>query len=140
MPISTVHYNVKQLQDAGLVVVEEFHYSKKGKEVNHYTLANKYIIIAPKSEDSRFLNALNKILPIIIITAGVAFVMQLFNVLNSATKAEVTIAGDNMLRAAAPVAQEASRPAFQSMPAAYFLVGGISVIIIYFIYELVRKR
>ena len=48
IPISTVHYHLQKLQDAKLVMVEEFHYSKKGREVNHYKLANKYIIIAPK--------------------------------------------------------------------------------------------
>ena len=49
IPISTVHYNLKHLVNGGLVSVEEFHYSEKGKEVNHYKLANKYIIIAPKT-------------------------------------------------------------------------------------------
>ena len=49
IPISTVHYNLKQLMQGGLVRADEFHYSEKGREVNHYRLANKYIIIAPKS-------------------------------------------------------------------------------------------
>src|SRR3989338_6028072 len=48
LPISTVHYHLQKLQEAGLVKVEEFHYSQKGREVNHYKLANKYIIIAPQ--------------------------------------------------------------------------------------------
>src|SRR3989338_5009215 len=48
IPISTVHYHLQKLQEAGLVIVEEFHYSQKGREVNHYKLANKYIIIAPR--------------------------------------------------------------------------------------------
>ena len=46
LPISTVHYHLQKLQEAGLILVEEFHYSPKGREVNHYKLANKYIIIA----------------------------------------------------------------------------------------------
>ena len=49
IPISTVHYNLQQLMETGLVSADEFHYSRKGKEVQHYKLANKYIIIAPKS-------------------------------------------------------------------------------------------
>ena len=49
IPISTIHYNIRQLVKSNLVVAEEFHYSKKGKEVLHYKLANKYIIIAPKT-------------------------------------------------------------------------------------------
>jgi len=48
IPISTVHYNLSHLTKAKLVHVDEFHYSKKGKEINHYKLSNKIIIIAPK--------------------------------------------------------------------------------------------
>tara|TARA_Y100000310_G_scaffold296626_1_gene329014 strand:+ start:4454 stop:4765 length:312 start_codon:yes stop_codon:yes gene_type:complete len=44
IPISTVHYNLQQLMESDLITAEEFHYSKKGKEVSHYKLANKYII------------------------------------------------------------------------------------------------
>jgi DNA-binding transcriptional ArsR family regulator len=150
IPISTTHYNIKQLQDAGLVVVEEFHYSQKGKEVNHYALANKYIIITPMNQDSKFLDALKKILPIAVITAGVAFVMQLFNTLT--TRSDIAfmnaeslvmdqaVEGSAKLMAAAPAAQEAVRPALQTTPVAYFLIGGIAVIIIYFIYEFVKKK
>lgn len=150
IPISTIHYNIKQLQDAGLVVVEEFHYSQKGKEVNHYTLANKYIIITPMNQDSKFLDALKKILPIAVITAGVAFVMQLLNVMtlsrsNALMNVESAVMdqgveGSAKLMAAAPAAQEIARPALQTTPVAYFLIGGLAVIIIYFIYEFVKKR
>jgi DNA-binding transcriptional ArsR family regulator len=85
IPISTVHYNLKQLQDANLVTVEEFHYSQKGKEVNHYKLANKYIIIAPKSEDNKFIEALKKIIPLTVITASVTFSLKLLNMATTAS-------------------------------------------------------
>ncbi len=52
LPISTVHYNLKALEEAKLIQADEFHYSEKGKEVNHYTVTNKLVIIAPKSEDN----------------------------------------------------------------------------------------
>ena len=42
-PISTVHYNLQALMDTRMVKWDEFHYSEKGKEVRHYTLANRYI-------------------------------------------------------------------------------------------------
>src|SRR3989338_6351413 len=48
LPIYTVHYNLQQLMETGLISTEEFHYSEKGKEVLHYKLANRYIIISPK--------------------------------------------------------------------------------------------
>lgn len=51
LPISTVHYNLSQLMDSKLIKWDKYHYSEKGKEVKHYSLANKYIIIAPKGED-----------------------------------------------------------------------------------------
>lgn len=65
IPISTVHYNLKQLVDARLVEIESSSYSKKGKPIKHYTLANKYIIIAPKGADKEsFLEAVRNILPV----------------------------------------------------------------------------
>ncbi|MFH1589692.1 MAG: winged helix-turn-helix domain-containing protein [archaeon] len=86
MPISTVHYNLQQLMKGGLVVAEEFHYSEKGKEVNHYKLANKYIIIAPKSTWG-LKEKLKNILPIGAITLvasfAIAFATKLFTKANS---------------------------------------------------------
>src|SRR3989339_473603 len=62
MPISTAHYNLKMLVENGLVKAEEFHYSEKGKTVNHYSLANKFIIIAPAGTES-LPSKLKKFLP-----------------------------------------------------------------------------
>jgi len=163
IPISTVHYNLKQLMDANLVIVDEFHYSTKGKEVNHYKLANKYIIIAPKQTDNRFMEALQKILPLTIITAVVGGLLTGVNLFQGAlNKAAVTApeaapmmlktasdevvsaasagAGANMARNAAYYGAEASRPFLQSNAVAWFFVGALSIIIIYFLYEIVKKR
>lgn len=146
IPMSTVHYNLKQLQDAGLVIVEEFHYSKKGKEINHYSLANKYIIITPLNQNPKFLDALKKIIPITIITAGVAFVMHLFNILtlsknNTLMRTESLVMDQSIEGSSKLIAssQEVSQPLIQAAPVTYFLIGGIAVIIIYFFYELVIK-
>jgi DNA-binding transcriptional ArsR family regulator len=75
IPLSTVHYNMQQLVQAKLVVIEEFHYSPKGREVNHYKLANKFIIIAPK-DDPRFLDRLKKLLPATVVTLGLAAALK----------------------------------------------------------------
>lgn len=85
IPISTVHYNLQQLEEAGLVTAEEFHYSEKGREVDHYKLANKYIIIAPKSTYG-IKEKLKSILPVALIVAAGAGLIQLF----STTKFGVT--------------------------------------------------
>jgi len=76
IPISTVHYNLQQLMETGLIEAAEFHYSEKGKEVNHYRLANKYIIIAPKNIYG-IKEKLKAILPVALIVSGAALVLQL---------------------------------------------------------------
>jgi DNA-binding transcriptional ArsR family regulator len=140
MPMSTVHYNLKQLQEANLVVVEEFHYSQKGKEINHYSLANKYIIIAPKNDTSNFMDALKKVLPLVVITVGVAAVMQLIRSINTTapTAAKMMQASD-----AASLMMESAPAASTIVPStitAWFLAGALAVIVVYFLYELIHNR
>ena len=106
LPLSTVHYNLKQLVKAKLVVANEFHYSEKGREVNHYHLANKYIIIAPEEDHPGFLDTLKRFLPVALITAGVALVLKLFSVLNGTVALRAGSAGvfgANALPKAAPM-------------------------------------
>ncbi len=83
IPISTVHYNIQQLQQSGLVVAEEFHYSTKGREVLHYKLANRYIVIAPKTTES-VPSRLKRILPVVAIVAAAGAAIQLFNTIKGA--------------------------------------------------------
>jgi DNA-binding transcriptional ArsR family regulator len=42
VPISTVHYNLQALLKAKMIESDEFHYSDKGKEVNHYKSDRQY--------------------------------------------------------------------------------------------------
>lgn len=107
LPISTVHYNIQHLLDTGLVVSEEFHYSEKGKEVNHYKLSNKFIIIAPTISES-VKEKLKRILPIGMIAIVAAGFIQLL----SKIKAPV-IAQEPLMRAAPAVAEEAIKEAAQ---------------------------
>ena len=78
MPISTIHYNLQQLMETGLISTEEFHYSEKGKEVLHYKLANKYIIISPKGTYG-LKEKLKGILPTALIAVGAAALIQIFS-------------------------------------------------------------
>ena len=80
IPISTVHYNLQALTKANLIIAEEFHYSEKGKEVLHYKLANKLIIIASKKASKEsFLQKIKAIIPIGIIALATGAVLQLFS-------------------------------------------------------------
>ena len=77
IPISTIHYNLKHLLQAKLVETTEFHYSKKGKEVQHYTLSNQYVIIAPKNIKEGLRERLEKIIPSAVLTLGIGWIAQL---------------------------------------------------------------
>ncbi len=161
IPISTIHYNLQQLMETSLISTEEFHYSEKGKEVLHYKLANKYIIISPKGTYG-LKEKLKGILPTALITLGAAGVIQLFT--NYFYKGALQ-AGDNFMVAksaaveraveeAAPEALEVA--AAEAVPIAapitaekvylipqnialWFLVGALFALIVYFVWSWIRK-
>jgi len=83
LPLSTVHYNMQALLKARLVQADEFHYSEKGKEVNHYSLSNKYVIIAPKDAPTNLKARLRRILPVALITLAGAGILQLFQTIKA---------------------------------------------------------
>lgn len=165
LPISTVHYNLKALQQNGLVEVEEFHYSKKGREVDHYTLANKLIVIAPKAPSESIMNKLKKILPvalIVVVAAGlmkIAQVTQLFAAKTGQyTEEAVMLAAPQATemasaRGGADLAEKAVTETVAKAPEMvsqashlsneiilWFLIGAISAIAIFFIIDLFKKK
>ena len=137
IPISTVHYNLQQLQKGGLVDVEEYHYSEKGKEVNHYSLSKKYIIIAPSTTGIK--TKLKSILPMAIITVvGAGLIHLLTNGIGTFKGvAEEALPADEefMLTAAETGQAQAGLPI-----SLWFLLGGIAVIAVYLIISLIKKK
>ena len=106
LPLSTVHYNLQHLVKARLVNIDEFHYSKKGREVNHYKLANKLIIIAPKTTYG-FKEKLKSILPVALIIAAAGGIIQIFSKYFS--RAGFTKTLSSAARIARPMADESLR-------------------------------
>lgn len=51
IPLTTVHYNIEQLLKAGLIYKSKFLWSVRGKKVPFYQVANKYIVITPKTNE-----------------------------------------------------------------------------------------
>jgi len=150
IPISTVHYNLQQLVGTGLVSADEYHYSPKGKEVNHYRLANKYIIIAPKKTYG-IKEKLRSILPVALIAAGAAGIIQLvqkfpqqgtFAAQEAAMK---SVAADREIASSAPaMAQVADTVQIVVSPlwkniALWFLIGAVFALLVYFIISWYRK-
>jgi len=166
IPISTIHYNLQALMEGGLIVAEEFHYSEKGKEVLHYKLANKYIIIAPKTVHG-IKTKLKTILPVALILALVSAGIQIFSkfyqkglygftqTFSRAAPAK-TLADQELVRgtaavaeAAAPVVNETveevvrtvvNEPSFWSNITLWFVLGAVFTLILYFLIEKFRKK
>ena len=160
IPISTVHYNIKILAENKLVTSDEFHYSEKGKEVIHYKIANKYIIIAP-DEDETFMERLKSFIPAFIITsvtaAGLFIYQNLMRTGSAGQTAIRSMADANMkttiveeeagaaLMMTAPEAMEtapAVQQVTQSSPdiALWFFIGAIFTMLIFLLWELYKSK
>ncbi len=163
--ISTVHYHMKKLMEASLVSVEEYHYSKKGREVNHYKLANQYIIIAPKKV-SGLKQKLKSVLPVVGIMAGISmvagFVHKIYSGASSAI-IETSSAGADMMMEEAMIESTRSKvqeetvafmadvavenspgwlsTLFQSYDfVIYFFLGGLVALGLYLLYSWWKER
>ena len=146
LPLSTVHYNLKHLKQSNLVVAEEFHYSKKGKEVNHYRIANKLIIISPAKRTEGFLNKLKELLPLGMIAVAAAGAIQLYSKLSapSVLWAQKAMAVNTMAMEAAERAAPIAAPPIETAPepniALWFLTGSVFIMVVYIVLGLLRKN
>lgn len=140
LPISTVHYHLQKLQEANLITAEEFHYSKKGREVLHYKLANRYIIIAPKAV-SGLKEKLKGILPAVIAALGISAIIKIIQSISQnipSIKAAESLTADAAPEMAMRLAQA---PAVQQPDIAlWFLMGGLAALIIYVAAELIKEK
>lgn len=144
IPISTVHYNLQNLLETGLVKAEEFHYSKKGKEVNHYSLTNKFIIIAPKSTEGIKVK-IKRVLPIVLIVgAATALVQFLSKYLYQPFYAPTPLAREAVLETAvaagAPKAADIVPLITQANLALWFLYGALFSLAAFIAWEWVKER
>ena len=153
IPLSTVHYNLQQLVGTGLIAAEEYHYSPKGKEVLHYKIANKYIIIAPKNVTG-LRQKLRSILPAAVITLGAAALIEMFSKYFSGSNALMAVnrVAEKSAAVAPVAAQKAAETAQSAAPIAadkvylvpdnialWFLIGALFALGIYFLWNWIKK-
>lgn len=75
--LTTIHYNLQNLKKSGLVERKHFMWSPKGNKIYFYSLANKFIVIAPKK--SAFNETLKKILPIALVSTVFGIILKSYN-------------------------------------------------------------
>lgn len=154
IPLPTTHYNLQKLKEAGLIAVEEFHYSKKGREVDHYKLASKYIIIAPK-ETRGLKTKLRSILPVALSIAFISTIIHFTQKFYSAAKPAAMEAASILtveeaqdmatkgIAMQAPSAQNITKAAqtvtAEPSLALWFLLGGLVALALYALITLIKK-
>lgn len=131
MPLSTVHYNVQRLFEAGLLVSDEFTYSEKGKEVRHYRLASDHIVISTRPS-----------VPVAELVTGGTFALMfaagyaLLIGSDSPLQASSRMATDSMMEAA-PMAASAAAQSPAVWP--WILAGALAVLVGAFVAWFVRR-
>ena len=151
IPLSTVHYNIGHLASSGLINNDEFNYSEKGKEVIHYSLSNKYVIIAPNNIEG-LKEKLQKILPVVAILSFGSFIISKLGTLpNNNFMLSKTGESASRMMADESVAEMAPMAAQQIMPeisttttepniALWFFIGGLFTLIVYFLWLKLYNR
>ncbi len=143
VPLSTVHYNLDLLVKADLVTDESFTYSEKGKQIVHYALSNKYVIIAPR-KSALFIEKLKQFLPVLLITTGISLGIKYFMrppVIYDAAPMMAKVAEESSDTLAAGMTAVTQTPITQTQEfAIWFLFGSVSALIIYFVWaEVILK-
>ncbi|MEM2130924.1 MAG: winged helix-turn-helix domain-containing protein [Candidatus Woesearchaeota archaeon] len=144
IPLSTAHYNLSLLLKTNLVSDENFSYSEKGKEIIHYSLSNKYVIIAPKNKE-QIKEKLIKFLPVVFISGLITIGLKYFNSIYTLIynyfspiqqQEKMLMAqeiSDFSLRTASSVQEQDF--------AFWFLIGSLITLVIYFLWaEVILKK
>lgn len=128
LPISTVHYHMQKLVEAGLVKIKGFTYSEKGREINHYELANQYIIIAPtKTEGIK--EKLKNILPIAILMSGASLLIRMVEKKEIVMQKTLVATPETMARAVDMA------PKQELSVALWFFLGSSFALLLYILYQ-----
>ena len=139
LPISTIDYNLKNLKKAGLIETKHFEWSQRGKRIILYSLARKFIVIAPKISNIK--KELKNIIPLIGITAIISIVIQYLTKPGQVLQA-VKSMQDSVL-AEQSMAFDASQTDLIVQNHNYglwFFFGALFIIVIYFLIKIVRSK
>ncbi len=133
VPANTVNYNIKKLLEAGLIEkTKNFFWSVKGKKIVKYKIANKRILILPKS--SKVLGILSAFLA----TGIVAFLIKIFIPVKSRAEENFHMLKENSVEYGGSGVSEVASKASElivNTPGTWvwFLLGGTFALLIFMI-------
>lgn len=114
-PLTTIAYNLENLESVGLVRVEKIKYSEKGRKVKIYAPVRKLIVVVPEKTDrTSVADVLRKYLGMILAAVLASSLVEFFARSASMSAKTMQITADNMLPA--PTSGILSIPAVTSTP------------------------
>jgi len=141
IPINTADYNVKKLMDAELIEkTSSFFWSVKGKKIPTYRIANKKIIISPKTS---FKGMIASIIAGGVVLGGIKMFIN-YSTFNSAVNMGGVHIGKDLAYAAAPSAAEKtisfiSAPSIFQNIGLWILAGAALGLLGFFIFKRVKS-
>lgn len=144
IPMNTIEYNLKKLLHSGLIEKSKvFFWSKKGKKISIYKIANKLIVISPKNSSNVY-SKLKGIFPVAIASGILTFLIyfysqfkiysqdNLFKIINAFNS-------DNVMNA--PTVSESFKQTMNSGAGnwIWFLFGWLSFVVIFLIWNWNKK-
>ncbi|MBW3020423.1 winged helix-turn-helix domain-containing protein [Candidatus Woesearchaeota archaeon] len=143
--LSLAQYNIDKLVESNLVTSDKFHYSKKGRTIKHYSLANKHILISPK-KITGIKSKLKTLLPIGILGVGIVAILGMFNLFMG--RVGSNLGADKALKSSAEaspmlaeIATETTNSCFlTSEMVLSFLAGILFVTLVYYIIKYFIRR
>ena len=143
IPINTVEYNLNKLLKAGLIEKsKKFFWSDRGKKIDVYKVANKIIVISPKKSS---LSKVKSFLPVFLVAAVFTVFTWLYNKTNLFVSDAKQVVQEQVFatRDATPsligeAGDVAISSAYSFGTLEYFLIAIWAIIIIFFVYTLVK--
>lgn len=137
MPINTVEYNLKKLLHSGLVEKgKNFFWSKKGKKIPVYKIANKLIIISPKNS-LNLSSKLKEIFPVVLISVILTFLVFWYSNLRTFSQESLLKTTDVSFAEAAPVALSFSSVSSNWI---WFLFGWFLFVVLFLLWSLRKSQ
>lgn len=159
-PLTTIVYNLENLESVGLVRVERIKYSEKGREVKIYAPVRKLIVVVPEKTDRKsVIDILRKYLGVILAAVLASSLIEFFTRSAGTRMADTTLTGETLSKSAMPQPISTPAPAesgtvnnaapdiltrmtdmIAAHPSIVFLLGCLFAVILLVIMDYRRKR
>ena len=143
IPLNTAHYNLQNLKKSGLVEVEEFKWSEKGRKIDLYKIAKKFILISPKGttiDKSKLKNLFSIALISGFGSVLAGYIAKSFLIAKQTLSAPMIAAKSEIALEAAPkIAAQTQQYSQLGFYITLFLIGALFAFIIYSLFNWKRR-